>query len=249
MANQIEDVKSRVLLGQFSILLYSVAAAILGRNYKTFILVFILIIIISVLQNRSGKNPLGQARVPPEEVLKGRKLYEEENARELQTKDLDIMKDMQEQSRFTMYTSMGMFIAMLYFFLLWKYVDTLYQYVSVYTGPGKLAEFLAFLIYFEGLFVINQLVYIWALRKVGKVTMLQPAPSYTVTDKGIVIKGLVGKTAITFPLPDDIEVNVNEKRKFVELVKKSKRTVTKLRFYAKNPKRLAEVIKRYGVRS
>ncbi|MEB3807162.1 MAG: DUF2208 domain-containing protein [Desulfurococcales archaeon] len=225
------------------------AAAVLGKNYKTFILVFILIIIISILQNRSGKNPLGQVKVPPEEVLKGRKLYEEENARELQTKDLDIMKDMQEQSRFTMYTSMGMFIAMLYFFLLWNYVDALYQYVSVYTGPGKLAEFLAFLIYFEGLFVINQLVYIWALRKVGKVTMLQPAPSYTVTDKGIVIKGLVGKTAITFPLPDDIEVNVNEKRKFVELVKKSKRTVTKLRFYAKNPKRLAEVIKRYGLKS
>ena len=248
MTNQIEDVKSRVLLGQLSIVLYSVAAAILGRNYKTFILVFILIIIISILQNRSGKNPLGQEKTPPEEILKGKKLYEEQNARELQTKDLEIMRDMQEQSKFTMYTSMGMLIAMLYFFLLWGYIDRFYEYVAGYTGPGKLAEFLAFLIYFEGLFVINQAVYIWALRKVGKVTMLQPAPAYTVTDKGIVIKGLMGKTAITFPLPDDIELNVDEKRKFVELVKISKRTITKLRFYARNPKRLAEVIKRYGFR-
>lgn len=248
MTNQIENVKSRVLIGQLSIILYSVAAAILGRNYKAFILVFILIIIITLIQNRSGKNPLGQEKVKPEELLKGRKLYEEEKARELQTKDTEIMKDMQEQSKFTMYTSMGMMIAMLYFFLLWGYVDHLYEYIALRVGEGKLAEFLAFLIYFEGLFVINQGVYVWALRKVGKVTMLQSPPGFTVTDKGIVLKGLIGKTTITFPLPDDVEININEKRKFVEIVKHSKRTVLKLRLYTRNPKRLAEVIKRYGIR-
>lgn len=246
MTNQIENVKSRVLIGQLSILLYSVFAAILGRNYKAFIIVFILIIIISVIQNRSGKNPLGQEKVKPEELLKGRKLFEEENARELQTKDTEIMKDMQEQSKFTMYTSMGMIVAMLYFFLLWGYVDNLYNLIAVRLGEGKLSEFLAFLIYFEGLFIINQGVFVWALRKVGRVTMLQSPAGFTVTDKGILVKGLVGKSAITFPLPGDVEVSVNEKRKFVELVKTSKRTVLKLRFYTRNPKRLAEVIKRYG---
>lgn len=248
MANQIEDVKSRVLIGQLSIILYSVAAAILGRNWKTFILVFILIIIISVVQSRSGKNPLGQEKVKPEELLKGRKLYEESNSRELQTKDTEIMKDMQEQSKFTMYTSLGMLVAMLYFFLLWGYVDELYSVIAASLGPGKLSEFIAFLIYFEGLFIINQAVYIWALRKVGKVTMVQAPPGFTVTDKGIVLKGIVGSTTVTFPLPEDVEVNVNEKRRFVELVKTSKRTILKLRLYTKNPKRLAEVIKRYGFR-
>ncbi len=248
MANPIEDVKSRVLIGQLSILLYSVFAAILGKTAKTFILVFILIIIISILQNRSGPNPIGQAKTRPEAVLKGRKVYEEEKAREFQMKDTELMIDMREQSRFTMYTSLGMLLAFIYFFALWGYVDDLERWLIAYTGQGKLTVFLAFLIYFEGLFIINQAVYVWALRKVGKVVMLQAPSKYTVTDKGIVIRGLTGGTALTFPLPHDVELSVNEKRKFVELVKHYKKTIVKVRFYTRNPKRLAEVIKRYGLK-
>ena len=248
MANPIEDVRSRVLVGQLSILLYSIFAAILGKNATTFILVFILIIIISILQNRSGPNPVGQAKTKPEIVLKGRKVYEEEKARDLQMKDTALMADMREQSRFTMYTSLGMLIAFIYFFAFWGYVDDLERWLIPYMGSGKITVFTAFLIYFEGLFIINQAVYIWALRKVGKVVMLQTPPKFTVTDKGIVIKGLTGGTALTFPLPHDVELSVNEKRKFVELIKHYKRTIVKVRFYTKNPKRLAEVIKRYGVR-
>ncbi|MCE4620204.1 MAG: DUF2208 domain-containing protein [Desulfurococcales archaeon] len=248
MANPIEDVKGRVLIGQLSILLYSVFAAILGKTATTFILVFILIIIISIIQNRSGPNPVGQAKTKPETVLSGRKVFEEENARDLQMKDTGLMADMQEQSKFTMYTSLGMLLAFVYFFALWGYVDDLERLLAPYLGQGRLTVFTAFLIYFEGLFVINQLVYIWALRKVGKVVMVQAPPKYTVTDKGIVLRGLTGGTAITFPLPEDVEVNVNEKRRFVELVKHYKKTVMKIRLYTTNPKRLAEVIKRYGVK-
>jgi len=246
VANPIEDVKSRIVIGQLSMILYSVFAAVLGKTATTFILVFILIIIISILQNRSGPNPIGQKKTKPELVLAGRKIFEEEKAREIQMKDKGLMIDMQEQSRFTMYTSLGMLIAFIYFFVLWGYVDDLEKALLPYTGQGKLTVFLAFLIYFEGLFVINQLVYIWALRKVGTVVMIQAPSKYTITDKGIVIRGLTGGTALTFPLPDDVEINVNEKRKFVELIKKYKRTITKVRFYTKNPKRLGEVIRRYG---
>lgn len=248
MSNQFENTWSRILVGQLSILLYSVAAAVIGLNATTFILIFILIIVLTMLQNRSSKNPLGQEKVKPEEVLKGRTLYEENNAREYQTKDTEILRDMQDQSRFTLYTSIGMLLAMVYFLLLWGYVSNLYQIVSTRLGEGKLSLFLAFLVYFEGLFAINQVTYFWALKKVGKVTVLQSPPSFTVTDKGILLKGLVSRTAVTFPLPDDVEVNLNEKRRFVELVKAQKRSIVRLRLYTKNPKKLAETIRRYGVK-
>jgi len=248
MSNFIENQRYRILIGQAAIILYSLFATLLGRNYKTFILVFLLIIAVSLIQQRKAKNPLGQEKVPPERVLEGKRLYREENARELQQQDKDVLKDFQEQSKFTMYNTLGMVAAMLYFFLFWNHIDALYAWVAGYVGEGKLAEFLAFLIFFEGLFIINQAAYFFALKKVGKVTMIQMVSSYTVTDKGIVLEGLVRKSALTFPLPDDVEVVVDEKRRFVELVKEGKRTRTRIRLYARNPKRLAEVIKRYGQR-
>jgi len=248
VSNFVEDLRYRVIIGQAAIILYSLFATILGWNYKTFILVFALIIAFSIIQNRRAKNPLGQEKVPPENVLKGKRLYREENVRELQQSDTELMKDFQEQSKFTMYNMLGMVAVMAYFFLFWNHIDALYEWVAGYVGEGDLAQFLAFLIFFEGLFVINQLAYWWALRKVGKVTMVQMFTSYTVTDKGIVAEGLMRKSALTFPLPDDVEVVVDEKRRFVELVKEGKRTRTKIRLYARNPKRLAEIIRRYGQR-
>lgn len=248
MSNFIENQTYRIVIGQLAIILYSLFATILGRNYKTFILVFILIIAISVIQMRRSKNPLGQEKVSPETVLSGKKLYREENARELQTSDTGVLQDIQEQSRFTLYNSLGMVGAMAYFILFWNHINALYEFFAIRLGEGKLAEFAAFLVFFEGLFVINQLAYFYAIRKVGKVNMMQMATSYTVTDKGIVIEGMIRKVTVTFPLPEDIKIVVNEKRKFVELVKEGKRTRMRLRFYSRNPKRLAEVIRRYGLR-
>ncbi len=247
MSNLYEDTRFRVLFGQATMVLYSLMITFLGRSGKTFLLVFLLIIVFSILMaRRGGKNPLGQEKVPPERVLEGKKLYEEKNTRELQTQDQGLLLDIQEQSRFSMYNMLGMVAAMAYFFLFWPHVDGLYSLVAAYLGEGKTAEFIAYLIYFEGLFIITQASYYWALRKVGKVPMIQMPQSYTVTDKGIVLQGMVGKTAVTFPLPDKARVAVNEKRKFVEIVVERKRTVTRLRLYARNPKRLYEIIRRYS---
>ena len=242
--NMYEDLRYRVLIGQASMLLYSLMLTFLGRSGKTFLLVFILIILFSVLMSRRAKSPLGRAR--PEEVLEARKLYEEMQVRELQAKDKGLVLDMQEQSKFTMYSMVGMLAAMAYFFILWPYIDVLHQYFNGLVGEGKLSEFLAYLVYFEGLFVISQASYLWALRKVGKVAIPQMPQGYTVTEKGIVLHGLVGKTAIPFPLPREAKVEVNEKRGFVEISVEGKRSITKIRLYARNPKRLAEIIRRYG---
>ncbi len=238
--------RQRLLIGQVSMLLYSALAAVLGKNYKTFMLAFLLVIIMSLLLNKRGKNPLGQEKVPLETVLSGKKLFEESNVRNIQMKDTDIMKDMEEQSKFTMYSSLGTVAAMVYFVTVWKYIDHLHMWFLNYMSSDKLALFLAFLVYFEGIFIINQLFMYWAIMKVGKVTVVQTPSSYTVTDKGIVMGGLIGKTTITFPLPEDTFLSTNEKRGFVELIRHGKRSVIKIRFYTKRVKRLEELLRKYG---
>jgi len=244
LTSMYEDLRMRLLIGQFSMVLYSAVLAFLGRSGKAFLLAFILIILFSVAMSRftSKKGPL--RRVKPEEVLQGRVLYEEKSTREIQTSDRDLVMDIQEQSKFSMYNMVGMLAAMAYFFLLWPYIDVIYEAVAARVGEGTLAHFIAYLIYFEGLFVITQVSYWWALRKVGKIKMIQMPQSYKVTEKGIVLQGLVGKSAIAFPLPREARVEVNEKRKFVEIVVEGKRSVTRLRLYARNPRRLFDILKR-----
>ncbi len=243
----IENMRSRLLMGQAFVILYSLLAAVLGRGTKTFVIIFILFIVMAIVQSRRGKGPLGIGKAKPEEILEGRKLYSEEKIRDIQLKDEKLMEDLQEQSKFSMYTSVSMFVGIAYFFLLWPKIDALYNYFLAHTGNNEVAaHFLAFLIFFEGLFVINQAAMIVALKKAGKMPMINIPQSYTVTDRGIVFGGLIGKSGIRFPLPSDVQVRVNTKRGFVELVREGKRSIMKVRLYSRNPKRLYDVLKKYG---
>ncbi len=241
-----ENLGRRVLLGQLSMFVYAFILTLLGPTHKAFLIAFVLMIAMMFFMNRSKTNVLGQAKVPAEEILQGKKLFEEKGVRELQMSDSEIMREMQEQSKFTMYSSLGMFFSFFYFIVLWKYVPDLHNMLVAYVSNDKLALFLAFFIYFEGLFIINQLFMVWSIRKVGKVPMLQTPNNYTITDKGIVVSGLVGKSTILFPLPPDTRMRVNERRKFVELIKHGKRTVTRIRFYTRRVKRLEEILRKYG---
>ncbi|MEB3780637.1 MAG: DUF2208 domain-containing protein [Desulfurococcales archaeon] len=243
----VENLRSRMLLSQAFMVLYSLLAAILGRGTETFIIILILVIMMGVIQSRKGKGPLGTGKADPEEILSGKKLYSEEKIRELQMKDEKLVEDIQDQSKFSIYSSLGAFLGIGYFILLWPEVEVLYNYFISRVDSEILAHFLAFLIFFEGLFIINQLSMVYALRKIGKVTMMNIPQSYTVTDRGIVFKGLIGKTGIRFPLPDTVDVKVNTKRGFVEIINTGKRSVTKVRLYARNPRRLYDIIKKYGI--
>jgi len=61
---------------------------------------------------------------------------------------------------------------------------------------------------------------------------------YIVTDKGIASTGF-GGIAIQFPLPEDVEISINTRRKYVELkLGKGQR----IRLYTKNPQRLYDLI-------
>ncbi len=244
----IYNIRRMALLNQVYIIIYSIVLALIGRGKILYLLIVLFIVISVIFQSRRGKTPLGTKKSEASAILSARKIFEEKNTRDYQTKDTDLIVDIQEQSRLSMYMSIGTFVALAYFFVLWKKITDIANWVSGYVGPGKLALFIAFLIYFEGYSIIYLLFEIYALRKVKEIVTFTIPSSYIVTEKGIVYKGLMSNTAIEFPLPSDIEITYNTKRNFVELIKKDKKIITKLRLYTRNPSRLASLIEKFGMR-
>ncbi len=250
MSSYFENPWRRALVTQAYLIAYSAIAAVVGKGRLLWVVIFLFIVLMVVFQARAGKGPLGQGRVDPEEVLAARKLYEEKDVRELQMSDDGLAADLQAQSKATMYVTLGTFIALAYFFLLWGKLADLEAYIAERLGVGeRLALFLAFLIYFEGYFVISQAAMMYGLRKAGNIPFINMAMGYTITEKGLVLKGLIGRQAIRFPLPDDVMVELNERRGFVELVKKGKRTTTRIRLYSRSPRRVYDLIVRLNERS
>ena len=245
----IYNIRRMALLNQVYIIIYSVVLAIVEKGKILYLLIVLFIVLSLVFQSRRGKTPLGTKKKDTTIVLSARKLFEENNVRNYQMKDSGLMNDMQEQSKFSMYMSLGMIIALFYFFVLWSRVYSIAGWTSKYVGPGRIALFLAFLIYFEGYSIIYFVFQVYALRKIDKIVMLNIPSSYIVTEKGLVYKGLISNTAIEFPLPQDIEMNYNTKRGFVELIKKDKKTITKLRLYTKNPLKLASILSKLAVKN
>ena len=248
MAYLAESMKKRAIISQAFILLYSILAAILGRTYKTFLVIIAFFIVVSFIQSRLSRGPIGQGRVRVEDVLSDKELMKESGVREIQMSDDGLAKDIEKQSRFLMYMNVVTFISLGYFILFWRMIDPLYNYIYTSVIPDeRIAHFLAFLAYFEGYFVVSQVAMYYAMKKAGKIYSINMPTEYTVTKRGIVYKGLITRSAIAFPLPPDVKVRLNDKRKFVEIEKDSGRAINVIRFYTRNPKRLYDVIKRYGV--
>jgi uncharacterized membrane protein len=249
-----EKMDRMVALNQLYILIYSALAAVIGVNMYLFLLIFVFIGISMFVQSILMSSGLNEKSSYAAEVLSGKRLFHEDNARAIQSKDTMIYVDLQEQTKFSLYTTLGILIGLAYFFVLWKHVPDLAAYLSLELFGRQIKDvgvehlrlllFIAFLLYFEGYFVINQGIMMWSLSRVKKLPALNVPTSYTVTDKGIVIKGLFTTKGIRFPLPPDIEVVLNKDRRFVELTRQGKRTVTRLRLYTKNPEKLYEIIRK-----
>ncbi|BAN90995.1 DUF2208 family protein [Aeropyrum camini] len=241
--------RNRIILSQAFIILYSLLASILGRNWKTFAVIIVLFIILSVIMSRRSKGPLG-VKADPAEIESARRLYEEKGARELQMKDEGLASDLQEQSKALMSMNLIMIVGLAYFILFWRFIDPLYEFmISNVTSHELLAHFLAFLAYFEGYFLVNTVTAYVVSKRSGPMITINMPTEYSVSEKGIVYKGLLSKTAIPFPLPEGVKVSVNEQRKFVEIRKVNTKTDFRLRLYARNPKRLYTIIERYGLGS
>ena len=242
------DLKRRALTSQVYFIVYSAILALVGQGPLLYVLFFLFIILTIYLQSRRGRSPLGTAKTKPDEILSGKKLYEERSARELQMRDEKLLLEIQEQSKATMTLTMASFAGLIYFFLLWRHIYDIEAFLIPYVGIEKLALFLAFLIYFEGFFVISTGLQYYAMKRIGKMPFFNMPTAFTITDKGIVMKGFIGQTGIPFPLPDNVKVTYNTKRGFAEIIKEDAKSVIHIRFYTRNPKKLAEILERYGIR-
>ena len=249
-----EKMGRMVALNQLYILIYSALAALIGINVYLFLLIFVFIAISMIIQSMLTSSSLNEKSSYVQDILSGKKLFHEDNTRAIQSKDTMIYLDLQEQTKFSLYTMLGVLIGLAYFFALWDYVPHLAKFLllkmygetlSLPSIDVRLGLFLAFLIYFEGYFVINQGIIMWSLSRVKKLPALNVPTSYIVTDKGIVIKGIVTTKGIRFPLPPDVGLALNKERRFVELTREGRRTVTKLRLYTKNPEKLYDIIKKF----
>lgn len=241
------EVSPRQILTSLAfIVAYSALAAVLGQNWITFAILLVLFVAFMIFQTRRQEPPFG-GKAEASEVEGARTLYSEDEARRLQMSDEGIAVDFQAQTRVMMQFNVIMLASLAYFILLWGHVDSIYQIVySKLVRNETIAHFIAFLIYFMGYFIISTIGRIIIARRIKEMPMFTMPNEYKVTEKGLAYKGLLRWTYIRFPLPDDTEVRVDEKRKFVELRRKRGRTLYVLRLYAKNPKRLLQVIQRYG---
>jgi uncharacterized membrane protein len=238
----------RIGLGQFYIIVYSLIAAWLGIGLRTFLIIMLLVVVTTYIQSRLfSRNPMSSVKVRVEDVAGARKLVEERDLRELQAKDEGLIRDMEAQIKFTTILMLSTLVGLVYFFIAWPYVPSLYELLKGYVGGDFLANMLAFLLYLEGFFIISQVSMEIALRRAGRITVISMPNEYIVTTKGIVYRGFLSSTALAFPLNPHVTIRLDEKRGFVDIVSEGKVSSTILRLYSRDPRRLYEIIRRYGV--
>jgi len=224
------DGKKLFVLQQLSTFLIA-AIMVFGGPYRWlfFILYFIVISWASlILTKKRG--------VRPDEVLAGRIFYEERNTREVMVRDEKLIEEMRVQGKMLtwMFASFG--IAIMVFWIASYFHSNFTTFVRAsIVNDIYFAEFLYWVVVLEIIGITNL-----ALRKLVMPKQQLPLmPSrYIVTDRGIVIPGVMG-FALKFPLKG-YSVKLDEKRSFVEIEGRGLR----LRLYTSRPRRLYDLITR-----
>jgi len=236
----------QILLGQVSIIVFSVAGAFFRQYYGYIILgYFILFFIVS---SKLSKRSISGKKIDLEEFRRARKLVEEKNARDIMMEDPGLANDMGEQMKVMKVMMLPSVITMLYYFILWSRVPFFGDKLSLQLNDEVLGHFLAFLLFFEGGFLLSWIGRLAMLRRTDRLVTFNMPTQYTVTDKGILIGGVLGSRPLPFPLEGNVKLNIDEKRRFVEIESVAGKNVVKMRFYTRSPRRLYDIIEKYGLR-
>jgi uncharacterized membrane protein len=230
-----------VLISQLYLFVLAAVLAIAPRYYLLVLLVyFALVFMFSAL---SARRTVRGARVSREEVEAARRLFVEKDALDIAAADDELLKLYTRQAKATL-------ITFAFFPLYWAIFEaarrlqpSFAELLEAHGVSGRLAGFLLWVMAFEAMFAISFL----SRRLILGARASQQPPmvprAYEVTEKGIVIKGAMG-SVIGFPLPDDAEVHLDESKGYVEIVfGKGGR----IRLYTKKPRRLYDLIMRFGV--
>ncbi len=221
-----------LIIGQVSLLLFAAILAFIPQYYLVVFIVYLAFILaISVAMQRRG------SKGDKNRVLSGRILFKEEKAMEIAFQDKELMEELSAQTKLMSISFGSIFIALAVFWLFGVYKDSIISILAGYVEGSALQLFLYWLIVFETIFLINR-VLMYLLMRGKKVQQPLMPNKYFVTDKGIASPGFGGVT-FEFPLPENVSVSVNERRKYVEIVLDNGR---KVRLYTKNPRRLYDLI-------
>jgi len=229
--------RAMILLGQVFMIVLSAVLALAPRLYMVVILLYLgLVMGLGVYRSRRGVGSASR-----EDVERARTLIKEDKSFELAMEDDDYIKSLSKQMK-TMMLNLLLFPVYILIFQLARAMQpgAISYFNSIGLSDPRLAVFATWLIVFESMFLLSQ-----AMRKVlgGSI---EPAPmvpaSYRVTEKGIVLKSGL-KSVISFPLPENTRVLLNESKNYVELrLPKG----SKVRLYTRKARRLYEILTRYG---
>lgn len=202
----------------------------------TFIAFFIVAILFTSWSVRKSRIGSG---ISPSEIKVGRLLFKtpRNDVLELQSKDTELVSELKPMLKVSLLNLVIFPVFLVWYWWYFDFIRTLTIEVAEY-------KFLAYLIGYEIPYGLVQIINLFGRRAVK--SFVQVIAEYEVYDKGIVGTGITLK----FPLrADQYRVEYNTKRMYVDLIQTSSsgRTLIKLRFYAKNPERLHEILRRYAL--
>jgi uncharacterized membrane protein len=234
--------RTMMIISQLYIIILAYAFAAFPRYVWLLFLIYLgLMIGLSTYSARSS----GGVSVSRQEIERARQLLREENALQLAMEDEELLDLYSKQMKASM---ISFAIVLLYLPLFWIIRG---NYQSLVDGLRKLgvssevtAGFIIWLSVFEAMTILNFLVQRRLGLRAGKSIAPMVPKGFIVTDKGIMLKGSLGKV-IGFPLPEGTKVTLNEERNYVEIEEPKG---GKIRLYTMKARRLYEIITRYGLR-
>lgn len=234
--------KKQLLIGQLSIVIFSIVAGFLGRSGLYYWLFILLYFIIYMILMSKFSQPNLPHMVKAEKVETGKTLFEEDKAFEVASSDKQYVVEMQEQMKIMQSNMMFSFVVLIYFFFA---IGPVTSYVAPKFADERIGFAVAYFILFEGSFLLSLLGQYYIGRRMSKagkkVVAMNMPRAFAVTTEGIIIKGLTSSKGIKFPITL-YKVVLDEERKFVELVHETDKVVNKIRLYTKNPNKLYDII-------
>ena len=206
--------------------------------YLPAIIAFIALMMFIAYRGQSG----GVPREKVEEVLSSRLLYSEGQLEKIMAEDKALVE---EYSRIMKATTLPLLVtfpvAIGLFMLLPGVYSRLVQSLG-FTGP--LARMVEWLLVFETISAFTFGLRAFMARRHSVTHMLMVARSFEVREKGLVVHGGIRPMVIPFPLSNEYRLEVDESRRFVELVEEKRKL--RIRLYTSRPRRVYELIRRLG---
>ncbi len=233
--------RTMMLISQVYIVILAYAFVAFPRYVWLLFLIYLgLMMGLSAYSARGGV----KTSVTRADIERARQLLREENAFQLAMEDEELLALYSKQMKVSMMSFVVLILYLPLFYVVRYYYKSLVGLLKSIGAPSNtVAGFIIWLSLFELMTIVSFLIQ--RRGGVGDKLIVPMVPKgFVVTDKGILLKGSLGRI-IGFPLPEGTRVEVNEAKGYVEIIEPKG---TRIRLYTMKAKRLYEIIQRYGLR-